>query len=284
MKGPRERFASRERRFFGAFLGVLTVSLAMEASAATLSDKNSVITLDLGSSAGMTSWSVDGNNQVNQQWFWFRNGTSGPQFDISTINPTPTVSQLNARTLTALYANAQYGVQLTYTLSGGTLGTGNSKLTEQINFYNYSSSSSLDMHLFMYSDFSLGGPTYANAQNVSIGTGGGDTTVVQKVNGTGLSNNVAMPFAPANRVEAEAYPQTYNALTTTSGYSLDNTANNGPGHITWALEWDSVLAPNTSLGTISVTDTLQVPEPSAMALVVLGLGLSVWRGRTRKTA
>src|SRR5438270_10992041 len=98
----------------------------------------------------------------------------------------------------------------------------------------------------MYSNFTLGGPTYANAQNVAIGTGGGDTTVIQTA-ANGASNNVAMPFAPANRMEAEAYSTTYNRLTTNPGYSLDNTANNGPGHITWALEWDATLAPNTSL-------------------------------------
>ena len=46
----------------------------------TLTDGGSTATVDLGSSAGMNSWTVNGQNQLNQQWFWYRanGGTAQP--------------------------------------------------------------------------------------------------------------------------------------------------------------------------------------------------------------
>jgi len=38
----------------------------------TMNDGGSSATIDLGSSAGMNNWSVLGQNQLNQQWFWYR--------------------------------------------------------------------------------------------------------------------------------------------------------------------------------------------------------------------
>jgi hypothetical protein len=239
-----------------------------------LSDKNSIINLNLNSSAGMTGWSVDGANQVDQQWLWFRIGNAGPQFDVSTIG-APTITTLGTKQLTALYSNALYGVSISYTLTGGSAGTGHSALTEAVNFFNYQSGASLDLHFFMYSQFALGGAAYASAQNVLLSS----STSVQTVPALGASNTVAFPFSPANRVEAAPYAQTYNELTTTSALLLNNNLGAGPGNVTWAFEWDKVLAPSTSLGTITLTDTLQVPEPSAMSLAVLGIGLGLIRWR-----
>src|SRR5436305_5996 len=149
MKGPRQRLPSRKRSAFTCFIAAtLLIVLQTPALAATLSDKNSAINLSLGSSAGMTDWLVDGNDSVNQQWFWFRIGNSGPQFDVSTIG-SPIVTTLGTKTLTVLYSNSLYGASITYTLSGSTLGTGHSALTEAINFYNYQTNASLDLHFFM---------------------------------------------------------------------------------------------------------------------------------------
>src|SRR5262245_23066280 len=109
MKGPRERLRSRKVRFLAATVPVVAVLVAnLSAGGATLSDKNSTINMNLNSSAGMTDWLVDGVDQLNQQWFWFRIG-SGPQFDISTLG-APTITTLGTKQLTALYQTPQYGV------------------------------------------------------------------------------------------------------------------------------------------------------------------------------
>ena len=50
----------------------------------TLNDGGSSATIDLGSSAGMNNWTVLGQNQLNQQWFWYRTDGGAPQ-PINTI-------------------------------------------------------------------------------------------------------------------------------------------------------------------------------------------------------
>jgi hypothetical protein len=284
MKSPKGRPHSPKWRFFTltlALVGVSVISAGL-AGAATLADKNSLINLNLGSSSGMTDWFVDGGDQLNQQWVWFRVG-SGPQFDISTLG-APTISTLGTKQLTALYQNSQYGVQISYTLSGGTAGTGTSRLSEQINFFNYTASP-IDLHLYLYSDFTLGGPAFANLQNVSMTTTPDFGSVMQTVAGRpGLSNNVAVNEPPAiTRFEVAPYPQTYNELTTTSNLLLNNNPAGGPGHFTWAMQWDSSVTNNGSLGTISITDTLQVPEPSTAALVLVAFGVGAWVRKKRVT-
>jgi hypothetical protein len=253
---------------------VASGTVAQTSAAATLSDKNSTINLSLNSSAGMTDWIVDGTDAVNQQWFWFRIGNSGPQFDISTIS-APTITTLGTKQLTALYSNAQYGVSISYTLSGSSPGTAHSALTEAINFYNYQTNASLDLHFFMYSDFTLGGGS--GTGNVGLTT----TTSVQTLGGS--SNTVAFPVAAASHVEAGLAPSTYNNLTGGSPYTLNDTPNASGlvslGDVTWAFEWDKLLGPSTSLGTVSITDTLQVPEPSVAALALVGLSFVAFRRR-----
>ena len=57
-----------------------------EAQIVTLTDNNSSAQVDVGSQAGMFNWSIQGQNQLNQQWFWFRVGQA-PEAAINTISP-----------------------------------------------------------------------------------------------------------------------------------------------------------------------------------------------------
>jgi hypothetical protein len=280
MKGPQSRLISRKVYFLAVSLAAAVASCTVariSAEAATISDKNSSINLSLNSSAGMTDWLVDGTDALNQQWLWFRIGNSGPQFDISTIS-APSITTLGTKSITAVYSNAQFGVTVSYTLTGSANGSGHSALTEGINFFNYQTNASLDLHLFLYSDFTLGGGP--GVRNVALTP----TTSVQTL---GIrSNTVAFTFAPASHGEANTGLSTYNSITGGSPYTLNDTMNasSPSSDVTWAFEWDSVLAPNTSLGTISITDTLQVPEPSIAALAVAGLGLTLLSRRKGKQA
>ena len=158
MKGPKQRILNRRRYILVVSLTLASLFVAAQTRAATLTDKNSTINLNLNSSVvGMSDWIVDGGDQVNQQSFWYRIG-SGPQLDLSSITTTPIITTLGTKQLTALYSNGVYGASISYTLTGSTLGTGHSALTESINFFNYQTNASLDLHFFMYSDFTLGGP------------------------------------------------------------------------------------------------------------------------------
>jgi hypothetical protein len=82
----------------------------------TLTDGNTTAIVDPYSSAGMKYWSVNGQNQLNQQWFWYRID-GGAQQSIDTIGAPTLVT--NANTLTTTYANPNLSVAITYTLNGG---------------------------------------------------------------------------------------------------------------------------------------------------------------------
>jgi len=108
MKGSRERLPSRNRRILSACLAVSALSVALHASAAvtTLTSQNSTMNFDFGSSAGLTDWLVDGTDQANQQWFWYRIGSGGPQSDLSLISSPVITPNINGRQLRVLYANS----------------------------------------------------------------------------------------------------------------------------------------------------------------------------------
>ena len=62
-----------------SWLAALTVALQVlntEAQTYTLTDGNSSVSLTPGSAIGMNNWTVDGQNQLNQQWFYYSVGNA----------------------------------------------------------------------------------------------------------------------------------------------------------------------------------------------------------------
>lgn len=282
MKGLKRRFASRMRRvcctcFMLAVACVLAPAIA-NAALFTLSDKNSTFGGDLGSSTGANSWTVDGVNQLAQQWFWIQTASGSPK-DLSTITTTPTVTPLGTKQLTASYVNGSlpYSVQLGYILTGQSAGSQKSALNETITLNN-TTSVSQQFSLFMYSDFILKGTT-AN-QHVQIGAVNGNSTVEQDMGNSAVATNNFVAMNQANLGEVKLYSQTLTELMGASHLTLNNNLSGGPGNYTWALEWDFTIGPNGS-AQISMLDNLVVPEPSSFALILMGIGAWVWRRQSR---
>lgn len=112
----------------------------------TLSNLNSIADLNLSTSAGMYNWTVNGVDQLAQQWFWFRVGNSA-ETPINSIS-APTITQTLAKLLTVTYANSWSSVQISYNLTGNSSpGSGGSGITESIKLSNLTSSP-LDFHFF----------------------------------------------------------------------------------------------------------------------------------------
>ena len=122
----------RRRLFKGivvlAFLAVASTaawaSPALDPSV-TLVDRNSTLSLDLASDAGMYNWTVDGTNHLNKQWFWYRVGNTGGESPLNTL-PLLFVHSVDAdfddgnEYLTAEYGNPNaMTVDLNFTLVGG---------------------------------------------------------------------------------------------------------------------------------------------------------------------
>ncbi len=228
----------------------------------------------MGSPAGVNAWTVDGQNQLNTEWFWYRVGTSGTAASIDAIS-TPTVSQPAAGALTTTYQNTQFSLQVVYSLVGGAKGSGTADLGEQVKIQNLTSAP-LAFNFFQFSDFALGG---INNQSVQLGKnlqGKFNQALVNSGN-VSITENIDGAFSPgANNGEAALGNSTINNLHNTAGYNLNNNMQSGPGDATWALQWTDNIPAG---GTLTISKDLNiagvvitpVPEPSAWSVMSIGL-------------
>jgi hypothetical protein len=243
-------------------------------------DQDSTATVNLDSAAGpgglgMTNWSIAGINNLAQQWFWYRVGSNTPQQAINTIGGL-TFSQPNARTLYASYNNGSYGVTINYLLTGSPLGPNvNADISESISITN-ATAAPLPFHFFQYSDFDLAGSPGSDTVQLGKNLRGffneADQTKTAGPMTVALTETVVTPGA--NEGEAAFFPSTLNNLSGPIPYTLNNNAGPvGPGDVTWALQWDFNIPPESSVG-ITKDKYLQligIPEPSFFAFLSLGL-------------
>ncbi len=278
MKDPARLGAKKE--WLSCLIGVGLGLAQAGAQLATLTDNNSVARIDLGSQAGMYEWSVQGQNQLYQQWFWYRIG-NGMQYSLDTIS-APVVSSIGNREVNATYTANNFTVSVNYLLTGGSIvGPGqfaNSAIGESIRIVN-TSAAALDFHFFQYSDFDLGGPGNDTVQ-LTRNAQGLFNDAYQTDPRAGLAESVTTPGA--NHGEVDYYNHTLNRLNTFAGYNLNDVAGPvGPGDVTWGFQWDLNIAPGGS-ALISKNNylTVLVPEPAALALASVGAALWALRRRT----
>ena len=240
----------------------------------TLTDGNSSVSIAPGSQAGVDNWTVEGQNQLNMGWFWYRIGNSSTAASINTIG-APMVSQPAAGSLTASYQNTQFSLQVVYSLLGGATGSGTSDLSEQIRIQNLTSAP-LAFNFFQFSAFTLGG---ANNQSVQLGKNlqGKFNQVLVNSGNASITGSVDGAFSPgASRGEAALANSTLNNLQNTPGYNLNDNTAAGPGTATWALQWSNNIAAD---GTLVISEDLNivgvsitpVPEPPVWSVLSIGL-------------
>jgi hypothetical protein len=256
-----------------------------QAQVVTLTDNNSVAQIDPNHQAGMFNWSVQGANQLYQQWFWFRVGDApgAMQHSIDTIG-TPVVSLYGTREMTSTYTAPTFNLSIDYLLTGGSFvapgQTANSDIGESIRIVN-TSATTLVFHFFQYSDFDLGGP---GNDSVQLGRNlrGQFNDAFQQDATAGLTETVTTPGA--SHGEVDYFANTRTRLNTIANYTLNDSAGPvGAGDVTWSLEWDLTIAPGGS-ALISKDKYLSVivPEPSTIAIGGLGLVLFALRRRAAK--
>jgi hypothetical protein len=242
----------------------LALLVAPQASATVynLADGNSTLKIDSGSEAGAYGWVVDGTSVLYQQWFWYRIGSTGGEQSIDNLG------LLSANVLDASDLRLTYGsttgleVSVLYSLTGGSVNSHMSDTAETILIKN-NGSTSLDVHFFQYSDFDLASDLIDKvAIDPSL------QKVVQRPVGSGpiLSETVVTP-APQH-AEANYYSNTLGKLNDGLPTTLDDVLTAGPGDVTWAFEWDKMLAGGGSF-LISKDKNLapMVPEPAPLALL-----------------
>jgi hypothetical protein len=267
-------------RFFLCVLALVSLAgvvVQCQAQPYTLTSQNSSLAIDVASGPGNVSdWVVDGLDQLNSQWFYYRAGSDSQEYPVESIG-TPLISTPALNRLDATYANSSYSVKVSYTLTGNTLGSGKSGLSETITIKNLTASS-LTFHFYQYSDFDLGGVT--GGQNVQITTNPSQFLVTQTSGGVTYLTESATLAAVPYLVEAASYDQTLLSLTDNGVTTLNGSTSAGPGNVTFAGEWDMTL--NAS-GTKIISKVLTiVPEPASVTLILSGLvvwGLMHRRGR-----
>jgi large repetitive protein len=275
MKISNKSFARKTSYFKFALFALAIAGLVVQSKAQlyTINNNNSSLDVDVASGpGGVNNWKIDGVDQLNLQWFYYRVGSAGPEYPIQTINGAPLVT---SSSLDVTYANGAYSVRTVYSLTGGNAGSGSGQLNETITINN-TSATALDFHFYQYSDFDLGNVT------------GGQAVQFYK-NGSGLyykaiqnngSRMVTETVTPASHIEAALYNQTFASLADGSPTILNDVASAGLGNVTFAFQWDRTINPGDSFLISKLIGV--VPEPSCLALVSSGMfALAVSRRRKK---
>ena len=248
-------------------IGLVMALACMTATAdpIVLQSLNSSASIDPSSQAGMYNWTVDGVNNLYQQWFWYRIGNESSEKSIDTLNLVSAQSLGGLASLSYVSANRSFEVDITYSLLGGRANTHTSDLGEQIAIRNLSNGN-LDFHFFQYSDFDLNGNSAGDTASHP-----NKNTIDQSKNSQILSETVVTP-AP-NHWQIDYYPNILALLDNTQADTLsDGTTPLGPGDPSWAFEWDDVIGVNQDL--VISKDKLIRPIPEvASSLGLFGLAL-----------
>jgi hypothetical protein len=273
-------------------LGIAVVLFAIAASASTalavpftLEDDNSTASGDTATLGGLTEWTVDGQSQLKQQWFWYRIGNE-PEDSVSTlpvVAPSPVLSDTNGDgeddTLFVRYApdGGGFSIDIRLILDGGASGSGASDLGEQISIHN-NGRTELEFHFYQYADFDLNGTPEGDSVFFA-----NDNAVRQYEGVLRLTETVVTPL-PSHR-EAAVWDVTLTKLEDGSPTVLSDTPAQGvvlgPDDVTWAFQWDVIIPPGGTFQISKDKNLNAIPEPGTVVLASLAFGTLVFFGRRR---
>src|SRR5439155_15272715 len=127
----------------------------------------------------------------------------------------------------------------------------------------------LPFHFFQYSDFDLGGTTGGDTVQLGKDNFGRFNEALQTKGALFTSETGVTPGA--DHGEAAFFNTTLVKLNDANPDTLnDNAGPVGPGDVTWALEWDPIIAGGGDY-LISKQKFLQIPEPFSLVLISLGV-------------
>ncbi len=273
---------------FGSLALALAFIFTLGASSAsaglyTLQDENSSVEIDTSNSSGMYDWYIDGVSSLTQQWFWYRDNTSGMTRELSLDTLTVALEGTTDTDFDGDHDNffvrfdnrtaqspATFEIDINYRLAGGLAGSGASDIAETITVNNLTNSA-LDFTFFQYSDFDLGG---VSSNDTIVMTNA--NTVTQTDGVTTFSETVVTPAA--TRWELDQYSTTLDRLQDDLVTNLSNATSPVSGNATWAFQWDTIIGGNGSFQISKDKNIRAVPEPATIFLLTTCLlGLAGYR-------
>jgi hypothetical protein len=250
----------------------------------TIANNNAVAIVNSGTgtgNAGIRSWTIDGQSQLNQEWFWYRVGGSGPERRLDTLAFNGGFLLDNDangeyETYAAQYAGAGFTVTFSASLIGGSAGSHTSDIRETVSVQNTAGSGTLDFHLFMYTDFDLagtsGGDSITMPNDHTIDQF--DDTVMAE---TTVSHNPAIEYeyGAAGPLLAKLNDGLADVLNDSPALGTQS----GPGDQAWAVEWDKSILHGDEYTVTADKDVFAVqaaPEPSGFAIFGLAVLMLGW--------
>ena len=247
----------------------------------TLTDGNASLTLHEsapGMVDNMTGFVIDGTNQLDQQWFWYRT-TINNGSNLNLRMAPATVVSTTANSATLLFQKTgpdaagpgKFDVTITISLTGGALLSHEAWLTQSITATNTSPTANL-IQIFQYSDYNLDG-TAANQQVTITGSGAIQTHVTSTVTDSISPNALHYQSGEAGDLLTQ--------ISTTSGGCnvaqqnlCDTAGTNAYTDAAYAFQWRSPsIAPGadfTLTGT-QANAAATIPEPGTTGLIGGGL-------------
>jgi len=293
-----------KRSLLGCLGGALVATPAMADAPIQLTDGSADVYISPDTASGVYDWVVSGQDHLEQEWWWLETGGVRLSLDELTLSGT-SMPLANKAVTTYTNATVGYSVQVTYELTGGDFASGQSLLKEAVSIVNHTGSA-LEISLFLYSDFDLGGTAGddeasllgMNDDDFPFGTTVGWFQAYQSdsgnsqrtiINGKPLLGELGTGTSLVDKLN-----NTTLALDSSAGVVLPLTAGAtelaefgpvGPDDVAYAFQWDFNIANGDSagVGVDKQLDVTPIPEPTTAVLGLLGLA-ALCRARSRRIA
>jgi len=298
LAGERREALRRAALATAAAAAMALSALPAHADIVTITDSNASATVNTGSSLGMDSLTVDGVDQLFQQWFWYRTAASGAASPINTLTQhsvSKPISEGGSEAENQMEVNytgtysavvgtsVPFSIDVTYSVTGSP--PSGAQLGEIIKIQNGpGSTASLPMTFIQYNDYDLNGT--ADGDTITLSGGTPPNTATQTKSGsttTSLETVTTTLDLSHYQVEAGTSSTILNELGGSGFTTLsDGALSAGPGDAKWAWEWDVTIPANSTFTISKERDISGVPEP-ASAMIMLG-GMSLWSLRRPRRA
>ena len=230
---------------------------------------------------GMFNWIVEGEDHMYQQWFWYRIGGQGAEESIDSLTrlgASTSNTNFNAGddVLMLRYGdgdtaeNSTFWIDIRYSLMGGEPGEqSKSLIAEEIKVTNRTAST-LDFHLFQYTDFDL---SDSPDDDIVMIDPDHPNTVRQWEQAPHLTATETVTTPVPSHFEIAPWSNTLDKLEDGVADDLDDLGGVvGYDDVTWAFQWDFTVAGYGSSPLISKQKRLELlPEPVTVLGVFVGL-------------